>query len=591
MSERDARLVSVNVGMPREISWQGRTVFTGIWKNPVQGSQLVGRLNVDGDGQGDLAGHGGEQRAVYVYQLDSYRYWREQLQRDDFVFGQFGENFTVDGLHDDEVCIGDRYRIGTAEFEVSQPRTTCYRVGIRMNEPRMAALLTGHGRPGFYLRVLSEGVVKPGDSVVKVATGTEQLSVAAVNALLYVDHHPDPELLERALRIPALSPGWQASMRALLDQHRDGTSGAGNAGLTSLSPPPAWPGFRRLRVAAKRSETSEMVSLELETDDGAPLPRPLAGQYVTLKLEPGPGAPALVRSYSLSGPPSDARYRITVKVEPHGAAGRYLSAAVAVGDGVKVAAPRGEFTLGGGEGLVALVSAGVGATPVLAILHALRDSHSSREVWWLHGARNRAEHVFAREARSLLARLPGAHSRVWYSRPGPEDRLGLDYDALGHLSAEAIAAGGTPMDSEFYVCGPTPFMADLLTGLHALGVPNGRVHTEAFGAVPPITPGVVVDSIRPPHPPEGPPGTGPIVSFVRTGLNVPWNNAYASILELAEACDIPVRWSCRTGVCHTCETALVEGAVAYDPEPLEPPAAGNLLVCCSRPGSELAVDY
>ena len=192
MSPRVATLVSVNVGMPREVSWQGRTVFTGIWKEAVQGSRLVRRLNVDGDGQGDLAGHGGEQRAVYVYQLDSYDYWREQLHRDDFVFGQFGENFTVDGLGDHEVCIGDRYRIGTALFEVTQPRVTCYRVGVRMDEPRMPALLTGHGRPGFYLRVLEEGAVRAGDDIVEVATGTERMTVATLNALLYVDRRPDP---------------------------------------------------------------------------------------------------------------------------------------------------------------------------------------------------------------------------------------------------------------------------------------------------------------------------------------------------------------------------------------------------------------
>ena len=234
MSPRVATLVSVNVGMPREVSWQGRTVFTGIWKEAVQGSRLVRRLNVDGDGQGDLAGHGGEQRAVYVYQLDSYDYWREQLHRDDFVFGQFGENFTVEGLGDHEVCIGDRYRIGSALFEVTQPRVTCYRVGVRMNEPRMPALLTGHGRPGFYLRVLEEGAVRAGDDIVEVATGTERMTVATLNALLYVDRRPDPELLERALRIPALSPGWQASLRALLEQHRRGAQGGGNAGLASV---------------------------------------------------------------------------------------------------------------------------------------------------------------------------------------------------------------------------------------------------------------------------------------------------------------------------------------------------------------------
>ena len=590
MSAGVATLASVNVGMPREVRWQGRTVFTGIWKEAVQGSRLVRRLNVDGDGQGDRAGHGGEQRAVYVYQLDSYRYWSEQLHRDDFVFGQFGENFTVDGLGDDEVCIGDRYRIGSALFEVTQPRVTCYRVGIRMNEPRMAALLTGHGRPGFYLRVLEEGEVRPGDDIVKVATGTGRMSVASINALLYVDRHPDPQLLQQALRIPALSPGWQASLRALLEQHRGGAPGGGNAGLVLLGPPPAWPGFRPMRVAAKRLETATVLSVELEVDDGAPLPHPLPGQFVTLKLQPGGGAPPLVRSYSLSGSPDGPRYRIAVKVEPHGLAGGYLRATVEVGDRIKVAAPRGQFTLGESAHAVVLVSAGVGVTPVLAMLYALHDSQSTRDIWWLHGTRNGAEHAFAQETRSLLAALPNAHSRVWYSRPDPDDHIGTDCDELGHITPEGIAATGAPIDSEFYLCGPTPFMTAITAGLEKLGVPTARVHTEAFGAEAPVTPGIIAGAARPPHPPEGSPGTGPLVSFVRTGLNVRWDKTYASILEFAEACDVPVRWSCRTGVCHTCETALLEGTVAYAPDPLEPPAAGNVLVCCSQPGSDLAVD-
>src|SRR5690349_1244131 len=175
--------------MPRDIEWQGRTVHTGIWKRPVDGPCRARRLNLDGDGQGDLAGHGGEQRAVYVYQLDSYRYWGEHLQRDDFEHGQFGENFTVDGLNDDEVCIGDRYRIGTAVFEVTQPRVTCYRVGIRMDDPRIPALLVSHRRPGFYFRVIEEGDVEAGDEIVKLSTGPEAMTVSEVDGLLYLPGH------------------------------------------------------------------------------------------------------------------------------------------------------------------------------------------------------------------------------------------------------------------------------------------------------------------------------------------------------------------------------------------------------------------
>ena len=248
-------LLSVNVGLPKDVSWQGKTVFTGVFKDPVSGPRRVRKLNLDGDGQGDLAGHGGEQRAVFVYQIDSYRYWERELGRNDFVHGQFGENFTIEGLSDDEVCIGDRYRIGTASFEVTQPRVTCYRVGIRMNDPRIPALLVSHRRPGFYFRVLEEGEVQAGDEIVKLASGSGADDGRGGRRAPLSARAPAPELL-RALRIPALSPGWQASFRALLE----GGSGSGNAGLAVTSPPPLWPGFRRLTVAEIDRESDSMIS-------------------------------------------------------------------------------------------------------------------------------------------------------------------------------------------------------------------------------------------------------------------------------------------------------------------------------------------
>src|ERR1700675_2113626 len=197
------RLLSVNVGLPRDVTWKGKTVRTSVWKSPVMGRRMVRKLDIDGDAQADLAGHGGEHRAVFVYQMDSYHYWERFLNRNDFTFGQFGENFTVEGLPDNEVCIGDRYRIGSALFEVTQPRVTCYRVGIRLNEPRMAALLAARGRPGFYLRVLEEGQVEAGDEIVRVVVGPERMTVFEINALLYMPGHSRSQL-ERALRIPQL---------------------------------------------------------------------------------------------------------------------------------------------------------------------------------------------------------------------------------------------------------------------------------------------------------------------------------------------------------------------------------------------------
>jgi ferredoxin len=287
-----ARLLSVNVGLPRDIAWQGRTVHTAVWKAPVEGPRVVRRLNIDGDGQGDLAGHGGEHRAVFVYQIDSYRYWQNELGRNDFTYGQFGENFTVDGLPDREVCIGDRYRIGSALFEVTQPRVTCYRVGIQ-----------------------------------------------------------------------------------------------------------------------------------------------------------------------------------------------------------------------------------------------------------------------------------------------------------GRLDMGLLREQGVPRNADFFVCGPSAFISDLTAGLGAWGVPTGRIHTELFGPGSAITPEVVATSThRPPHLPAGPAGAGPLVSFARSGLHVQWGSTFRSLLELAEACDIPTRWACRAGVCHTCETGLVAGRVSYQPNPIDPPAAGNVLICCSQPDNDVVID-
>ena len=585
-----ARLLSVNVGLPRDIEWKGRTVHTGIWKSPVQGRCRVGRFNLDGDGQGDLAGHGGEQRAVYVYQIESYRYWQEQLKRNDFVFGQFGENFTVEGLPDDTVRIGDRYKIGSAVFEVTQPRVTCYRVGIRMNEPRMAALLTGSGRPGFYFRVLQEGEVGAGDEIVKVGEAKERMTVAEINALLYSPNHARHQL-ERALRIEALSPGWRSSFEALLQSEAIGTA-SGNAGLAPAEAAhPVLPGFRPLKVTAIDQESADVLSLTMRNQDGQPLPAALPGQYVVLRLQPTAGGPPLFRSYSLSGPVSTERYRISVKIEPNGAGGTYLREHVRLGDMLDVSAPRGNFILQSGERPVVLLSAGIGATPALAMLHALAEARSTRQILWLHAAHDREHHPFVAEVRRLMGTLAHGRTYVCYSTPGPQEKVGLDFDAAGHLSRTVLDVVGIPREADVYLCGPTRFMADMKAALIGLGVAPERILVEIFNGSEPMTPGVVSAPTRAPHLPKDDANTGSLVSFARSGIAAHWRpSAYQSILELAEACDVPVRWSCRTGVCHNCESGLVSGQVVYGPDPLEMPADGNLLVCCSQPIGDVVID-
>jgi MOSC domain-containing protein YiiM len=362
MDRKAGSLLSVNVGLPQDVAWRGRTVHTAVWKRPVTGPRMVRRLNIDGDGQGDLAGHGGEHRAVFVYQIGSYRYWRRQLGRDDFVYGQFGENFTIDGLADDQVCIGDRFRIGEAVFEVTQPRVTCYRVGIRMGDPQFPALLISHHRPGFYLRVLREGAVQAGDEIVQVAAGPEAMTVTEVDALLYLPGHPRQQVA-RALRIPALPDSWKASFRAMLTQPAVSGAATGNAGLAAVSPPPAWPGFRPLAVTALERESDSVVSVRLADAGGDAVPPALPGQFLTLRLPVSADVPPLLRSYSLSGPPGAATYRISVKRESHGTGSQFIHSRVRPGDMLEVAAPRGTFILSPGQAPGAADQRGRGGNP------------------------------------------------------------------------------------------------------------------------------------------------------------------------------------------------------------------------------------
>lgn len=587
MTKRPAgRLTSVNVGMPRDIPWRGKLVHTGIWKESVAGRRRVTRLNVAGDGQGDLAGHGGEHRAVFVYQTGSYLYWADRLGRHDLVPGQFGENFTVDGLTDDDVCIGDRYRIGSCLFEVTQPRVTCYRVGIRLDNPQMAALLTSSGRPGFYFRVLEEGEVGPGDAIELISRDPQRMTVSTINALLYSSSHPQ-EQLASALRIAALSPGWRRSFEALATA---GEHATGNAGLAPAAAASVAPGFRPMRVARIAREGSNIVSLELQPADGKPMASPLPGQYVVLRLKPRPDGPPLFRSYSLSGEPSSGTYRISVKIEPHGAAGTFLGTAIRPGDVIEVSQPRGDFTLRAGDRPVVLLSAGIGVTPVLAMLHVLAGNATPRQVWWLHTTRDKASHVFGPEVQRLVSALAQGRSRLWFTRPADTDREGADYDAAGRPTIAALEAQGVPRDADFYLCGPPAFITDLTAGLIGWGVPRDLVHAELFGGGPALNPGIVGAPARAPHLPDGPVGTGPLVSFARSGIAVRWRDAEQNLLELAEACDVPVRWSCRTGVCHNCESGLISGAVDYQPEPLDQPATGNVLLCCARPRQDVVID-
>ena len=251
------------------------------------------------------------------------------------------------------------------------------------------------------------------------------------------------------------------------------------------------PGFRPLRVVRIGHESDHVVSLELEPADDRPLAVALPGQFVVLRLRANPEGPALLRSYSLCGPPNAKRYRLGIKREDHGAASAYLTTQLKVGDILDVSSPSGRVVLRAGDRPVVLLSAGIGVTPILAMLHKLVADSSSRMVWWLRVAANSSEDPFAEEVRLLLSGLRNSRAYVRYSRPLPEDKLGLHFDASGRLDVAALEHLGVSHESDFYLCGPTAFLRDFTAGLASWGVASDRVHTEIFGPGKSETVGIV----------------------------------------------------------------------------------------------------
>lgn len=217
------KLLSVNVSLPKDIAYRDKTISTGIFKETVQGRVMLRELNLNGDGQADLVGHGGIYRAVYVYSIEHYDYWQRELGRNDFTYGQFGENFTVEGMLEDNIHIGDVFRIGDALVEVPQPRVPCYKLGIKMGSPQFVKTFLTSGRVGFYFRVLQEGEVGAGDIIERVRVDPERLTVRAAHQLLYFDKE-NVEGLQKALRISALSPGWRDSFEKFLAKSTEATT-------------------------------------------------------------------------------------------------------------------------------------------------------------------------------------------------------------------------------------------------------------------------------------------------------------------------------------------------------------------------------
>jgi len=578
------KLLSVNVSLPKEVPFKGKTVRTGIFKEPVDRRVQVKALNIEGDGQADLMGHGGEFRAVYVYSFDNYAYWGHELGRTDFKMGQFGENFTVEGLLDEEVHVGDVFRVGTALFEITQPRVPCYKLAMKMGVEGFYNRILESGRLGFYFRVLEEGEVGGGDTIEKVKTDPVGLTITQVNRLMYYDKD-NLEETRRAIQVEALSPGWKTTFEGRLAKAK-----------TSSSTQEQYRGFV---VNRKVPESETITSFYLVSEDGKPLAPFLPGQFLPLKLDiPGHFKPVL-RTYSLSDSPNRDYYRLTIKrllappgrpeIYP-GVSSNYFHDQVEVGSKLLAKSPRGKFTLDPSlDTPVALVSAGVGLTPMISMLNAMIAEGPNRPIWYVHGTKNKRDHAMGDHVRRLASENKNVQAHIRYSQPAEGDLVGRDYDEQGYVDVELLKKMVPNKDMDFYLCGPGPFMKSMFDGLLEWGVPETRIHYEFFGPA-----SVLKDRAKVSTPKR----IAQIsqccedleVTFAKSGVKANWNPSFESILDLAEANGLSPDYSCRSGVCHTCKCTLEEGDVEYVQEPLDPPDPGMVLICCSKPQTNLVVD-
>ncbi len=513
------RLLAVSVSPVKEVPHQGKTVTTGIFKEPVPGRIMVRRLNLDGDDQADRRVHGGLDMAVYAYPVEHYAFWEQELSRKRFPHGQFGENLTVSGMNEDTVRVGDIYRIGGTLLQVTQPRIPCYKLAIRMEQGLyFPGRFQQTGRMGFYFRVLEEGGVGAGDAIELIERDERSVTIAEFIRVYLHDAH-DPASLRRVLGSRDLGDAWRVYLEKMLKKAEPVTGPAG------------WEGFRTFVVDRKVPESETITSFYLAPKDGEPLPGFLPGQFLTFRLLLPAHPRPILRTYSLSDSSNHPEYyrvsikRLTPPVGrsdlPAGLASNYFHDRVGPGSDLCVKSPRGKFYLDPTENTpVVLLSGGVGLTPTISMLNAIVESGSGRAVWCVHGTRNGREHAMGQDVRRLAAENENVHVHVSYSRPLPEDVEGHNYDSRGRIDIERLKELLPAAAYDFYLCGPPPFMKTLYNGLLKWGVPQSRIYYEFFGPVSALKEGAEAAGRTEQLPPRG---AGRNVRFEKTGLPPEWD--------------------------------------------------------------------
>lgn len=573
-------VVSVSVSTPRRVVIDGMELESSIVREP-----SAGPIQIESGGPvgNRTAVH---PEAVYVFIAEHYDYWaaRFGVDRAEWRYGHWGENITLAGVHETQLRIGDIVEIGDSFVgEISSPRNPCLKLAWRLGQPVSALkTLIEAGLMGFYLRVLMPGLVKAGDPVRVRSPHPQNLTVAEVPRLIH-DANADPERLRAALAMPGLSDYPAQFLRSRLNQVTD----------MQWARQGRWAGWRDFRIARVRDESADVRSFDLEPIDGEPVAAFRAGQFLTFRLDHIADAP-VQRSWSISAYDTDrTRYRISVKREASGHASRWMHEQVQPGAVLSARAPAGAFVLDRSSlAPVLLVSAGIGVTPLLAMLkaHLERPEGTAPTLLWVHCTRNSATHAFKDEVEMLIGGRSDVVRQIYYSQPLPDDRAGVDYDRDGRLTVDALTSlvarlplkiGGRSIEipgqiAAYYICGPTSFQAALRDGLAAWGVEEHSIHTESFAALPASDVGTLgVD--------------GAEVVFARSGISARWyRDEDLTLLELAEAHGLAPESSCRMGHCHSCVCRLEEGQPDYRLV-VEGVAPGQVLPCCSVPGSRRVV--
>ena len=565
MTVDQGHLLAVFAGRVAPLGPKG--VSSAFVKKRLDDRVLVGKLGLAGDEQADLAVHGGVDKAVYAYPAVHYPCWRDEFPEHSRLWGpgSLGENLAISGFDESSVCIGDVFRLGSAVLQVTQPRKPCFKLALRFSgDQRIAPRMIRAGRTGWYFRVLGDGYLVEGDELQLLERPHREWSIRRTNEVAY-DTAAAKESLRAVAALPALSAAWR-------DQTKSAVAGVSRAAAD----------FRQFVLAEARDESASIRSLLFAPVDGRDIPLHQPGQHVRIKVRSGDGE--FVRRYTISSVPGSKSLRISVKREPNGQVSRLLHR-LQIGEAIEISGPQGRFVLDRQAGRpVALLSAGVGITPMISMLHAAVTQDGRYpfvpKVFFLHAARNGTEHAFRAQIEASLSKHPSTVSRIFYSQPTEEDRQRRAFDREGRLRIEDIEQFVT-VEHDFYLCGPASFMEAVRTDLMKRGVPKSRIKAETFdfGGDDAATTDFSPDALRRFK-------TGATVRFGEASKSIEWTPEDGTLLDLAERSGVTVFSDCRMGLCGTCSARILQGEVTHlgpnGSEPLE----GEVLLCCAIPKTD-----